>query len=239
MSQIIVIIRFSLCITKGFGKHKLDQLYNSDRMNRRFELFETVCLPSLKCQKYPIDIVTLVSPSMPRKYFDRLAGLGVNIVVIRGDNIETNEYLKYVIKDRTTKIATVKLDDDDALHPNFSSVIYGYMENTNGKILVSFPYGCQYNIVTNRCTLTNIKLIACGLTLIDHIDSKHNVYYKDYADGTARFNSKDKLKVIFDNTSMMYLITDHNHNHSARGMWDKSTVQSDDLLCQIKTLYNI
>lgn len=239
MHQIFVLIRFSLYIKDGFTKKTpLDELYSEERLNKRFELFESICLPSLYSQNETITIVVMVSKGFPNKFLSRLHNYkNVHVVILNeNDDFTDNRIvLKDLIDNNSKLIATVKLDDDDALHPSFSSKIQEYMDKSSTKqfTLVSFPHGCQYVYSSKKCKECNIKLIACGLTLISPSTSKYNVYNDYYAKGTAKLNNKIQFRIIFDNTSLMYLIADHTFNHSYRGIWDKSTHIDDDLLKRI------
>lgn len=238
--QIIVIIRFSLYTSRGFYKKMpLDELYSNERMNRRFEMFEKVCLPSLRNQSTRIYIVLLVSKKMPDEYLQRIRRYeDVHISLIgENDDFSNNSIaLKGVLKPNVKWISTVKLDDDDALHPSFSRKIMEYVGTCKPGTysLVSFPNGCQFVYGTDRCSECSTKLVACGLTLIAPSRSKHNVYHEPYASGSAKFSRSLRFRVTFDDTELMYLVSDHDYNHSCRGVWDKKTKANDELLERIK-----
>jgi len=228
--QIFVLIRFSLHTTKGFYK-KMDikDLYSEERMNIRFDLFEKICLPSLRLQAETINVVLLVSDVMPLKYLNKLRSYtDINVCILSStDDFSDN---RIVLKnmnnvDNYKYIVTVKLDDDDALHPSFSTKIKHYINTSdvNMLTLVSFINGCQYNMIRDECCECSVKSIACGLTLISPLNFVRNVYYEPYSNGTVQFKSLIRLKVIFDETKLMYMLTNHNHNHSLRGKWDNKS----------------
>jgi hypothetical protein len=113
-------------------------------MLKRFEMFEKICLPSL--QKQDVTPIAMISKEMPEIYVNRLQQ-HVHVVVVT--NPADNREVLRNFKPKGT-IATVKLDDDDALHPEFAEKIKVYMRTTK-PTLVSFPNGCQVVYNTEKC----------------------------------------------------------------------------------------
>jgi hypothetical protein len=129
---------------------------------------------------------------------------------------------KKFIKRGIRRLATMKLDDDDAISPVMCETVSKYVNQCNKLTLISFPNGCCFDIkngIVNRC---NFGLIACGLTLVSHPNEQYNVYHKEYAN-----LSHIGLTKIIDETELMYLISNHDSNHSLRGRWMKLDSEDD------------
>lgn len=124
-------IRFSYFGTSGFKMSQLPpkaleaQLYEPDRLARRFALFEALTLPTLKAQECPeFSTAVLIGEGFPeeaRQYLERLlADLpGASIVALppMGNYTAMQQvFARMPTAQEATHVATVRLDDDDALH---------------------------------------------------------------------------------------------------------------------------
>ena len=125
--------------------------------------------PSIKnqtCQNYTWLIFT--SPDLPEEYSKKLDSYAdSSIKIIRVNTFqEMKEYVNNIIKNEKS-YATVWLDDDDGLSPNFLMNVNKY-ENETGKI-VSFPIGIDYTVINNTLLYgknRDFKNIALGITAI-------------------------------------------------------------------------
>jgi len=228
--QIVVIVRFSLDITNGFGK-LTDGLYSKERMDMRFRLFEGICLPSLLAQtrKDKLTVVILVSKNMPKEYINKLNSIIKGIAFIHlmvtkpSVDFSQNVHYKKFIKKEIRRLCTMKLDDDDAISPVMCEMVSKYVNQCNKLTLISFPNGCYFDINIGTVNQCNFGLIACGLTLVSNPNEPYNVYHKEY----ATLGHLGMAKII-DETPLMYLISNHNSNHSLRGRWMKPDQPDDD-----------
>jgi hypothetical protein len=104
-------------------------LYEPRRMERRFLLFERLCLPSIKAQaNQDFRLVVLASKIMPDVYKDRLAEVTVTVPQIEILYSEA-EHVTYAFNPRMQELvegidgptAHFRLDDDDAIGRNFTA----------------------------------------------------------------------------------------------------------------------
>ncbi len=128
-NQVIGLVRFSYPALSGFGKtpQGLTEteafLYDPARLERRFHLFERLCLPSLLNQSDPdFTVVFLVGTLFPDDWTARLERLiaplaDARIARVRQmDNYPaTKEGFGIVDKGAFSHRTTFRLDDDDAL----------------------------------------------------------------------------------------------------------------------------
>jgi hypothetical protein len=128
-------------------------------------------------------------------------------------------------------IVTVKLDDDDAINPNFVDILNMQLksltetETETEERIISFTEGLQLRMNDKSIKRLSIKFAPDVLTLITPSKyARFNIYHPDISNGRAVFvkvgPNKLKTKVTFDKTPNMYVMSDHNTNHSMRGQWD-------------------
>lgn len=176
------------------------KLFNTIRLDYKFNLFENVTLPSIVNQTNQNFIWYIyASEYMPPYYRIKLCELtkkykNINCVFIKSFD-EFNKF-KYI----DDKFCTVRLDDDDYLNKDFIEKLNKY-KNEKKETIISFPYGNQYvyNTLKNKIIIgkeTNYNLIALGLTCIDD-----NIYRHSHS--KIDFNTKN---VILDDSKNMYLI---------------------------------
>lgn len=98
-------------------------LFHPTRMEARFQLFESLCLPSLKAQvDKNFELILLASPSMPDVYKERLHALVGKLSfvhVVYSDapkaNQPFNEKAVELLNDTDEMSVHFRLDDDDAM----------------------------------------------------------------------------------------------------------------------------
>lgn len=131
--QAIGVVRFSYLCEGGFqithdtlGARR-DFLFQPQRINERFALFEQITLPAIRAQTDPdFLLIVVVSADMPPAYFDRLAALLDNIpqvALVPMDPMPMTAAMKIAVnqfKDPDADIiAHFRLDDDDAVAVDF------------------------------------------------------------------------------------------------------------------------
>lgn len=128
-SRIVGLVRFSYPAQSGFRQMPEDPaqaaaaLYDPERLERRFRLFESLTVPSLRGQTDAgFQTVVLTGPDLPPWARDRLraalAGLdGASIVTLPPlpHYTAVQRAFATALDDATTHLASFRLDDDDAL----------------------------------------------------------------------------------------------------------------------------
>ncbi len=220
--QHFIIIRFSLAF-KGKNMKPISKTLDEKRLNQKFILFERICLPSLIRQKRKNNVLVIIkiTNNLPQKWKDRLKKLiqKYKFIIIQefDANIGTysnslhNKFLNIYIKKSTKFIITTRLDDDDALAPNFTRIISKYINNRNINKIISFPRGYYLDTRSKHYFLNFYKLIALGLTLIQ---KKNN--YKKFPHGaySGKHTNWNKHTICIYLHQIMYIRTRHNVNDS-------------------------
>lgn len=124
-NRIVVLVRFSYPALSGFATTATQSaaLFDPDRMDRRFRLFEHLTLPSLLAQRDgDFRTIFLVGEAMPA---DQTARLKAAIAPLPGAQVvalppmqhyaATQAAFGQVPDDGATHLTSVRLDDDDAL----------------------------------------------------------------------------------------------------------------------------
>jgi len=190
-----IITRFSILDydTKAFQiviKNKKEEynnkLFNEERLDHKFNVFEKVTYPSIIgqiAQNYIWLIYT--SKWLPDKYKTRLEK-----IVNKNQKIK----IKYIanfkeLQEDKQKIkwikpySTIRLDDDDGLYNKFLSTINEY-KNEDG-LFISFPNGIKYKYENNKIIYGNklfYKNNAHGLVAINRwvYSENHNIISERY-----------------------------------------------------------
>lgn len=127
-NQIVGLVRFSYAALNGFTKAPADmaaleaQLYDPERLARRFHLFERLMMPSLLAQEDgDFQTVFLTGTSLPKAARERLAAA---VAPLRGAMIVELEPMAHytatqhafaaALRDDATHLTSFRLDDDDA-----------------------------------------------------------------------------------------------------------------------------
>jgi hypothetical protein len=131
-NRIVGLVRFSYPSIGGFAHGSPDParfLYDPARLERRFRLFEALCLPALCAQTDPdFDIVFLVGNDMPsaaRKRLEAALGPLRHAHVVALPHLQHYPALRQaygtVQVDDAETLTTFRLDDDDALSRDYIS----------------------------------------------------------------------------------------------------------------------
>lgn len=176
-------------------------LFSEDRLNVKFEAFETMTLPTILYQTNKnYEWIILASIYLSDTYKNRLHRLVDPHSRIHVKYIDTwKECMNFLESyPYEPNYATVRIDDDDGLTPTYVEMVQKY-KNNHGSI-VTFPYGIGYKIDNGSITLKkkeiNIPHIALGLCAINM-----NIY--KCGDHTK---VKNKYPIIYNNTKNVYFL---------------------------------
>jgi hypothetical protein len=200
-------------------------------MATRFYYFVHVYLPSIVAQtEKNFMVVLLYSPNMPYTYLQSLKTIVYPyrdfIHLLKtgpSDDFSLNSHYSNIVPLTTKRIATVLLDDDDALHSSFVKRVYELMYKTSKTTISYFSRGCTVDLVNKKAIIIESKntFVSAGLTFIfDWGTELHNVYHKK---NTYQLDRPLKIIRISDTPSLMFLMSNHDTNHSLRGGWMKMT----------------
>ncbi|MEY8841518.1 glycosyltransferase, partial [Cribrihabitans sp. XS_ASV171] len=88
--QVIGLCRFSYPAIGGFQvehdsiEERIAFLYREDRLEERFQLFETVALPCLRAQTDPdFELIVVIGDSLPKRHRDRLHDITAGMPQVR------------------------------------------------------------------------------------------------------------------------------------------------------------
>jgi hypothetical protein len=173
-------------------------LFNTARLDNKFALFDKMTYPSVKNQTYKhFTWLIYASPQLPAAYKSKLEKYeGPNIKIIYVNNFkEMDADIKAQIK--AESFTTIRLDDDDGLHPEYLEMLNKY-ESEKGAI-ISAPHGRWYRLRDGEVQIRkriNQKNLALGLAAVgfnihkagNHmtVHEKHRVIYDNMPDAFVR-----------------------------------------------------
>ena len=187
----VVIIRFSVDMNRSEFANKLSNLLNEDRLDYRFKLFETYCLPSL-LQQSVIDfkVILLVDKNLPLKYVNRLTRLVVkhhNFFIHQwnqDDSLENNKWLQPYLDTSKKFLCTTRMDDDDMIHEKanqlFKVCLYEKRNTFNKNSIYHLSSGIYVHIEEDETIFPlecNNKSLAVFMSLVTSMETEHNIYY--------------------------------------------------------------
>ena len=177
----VIITRFSFHL----NPQKPDpNLLSTERLTRRFELFETFCYPSIMSQTNRDFVwMILIDPALPEPFRERLERLSAKMPLIQTYVIPwTHEYrlhhppsIQKVLPLDITYLITTRLDDDDALSQSFVETVRNDFKHTEIRdlMLLTYPQGYVWQSSggskSGRLYPLRQPLIAIGLTLIANL----------------------------------------------------------------------
>jgi len=198
-TRMIGVLRFSV-LTPTYYSERFDTLektaahiFSPERMELRFRLFETLCLPSLLRQSDPeFDCVVLTADSMPALYLDRLSALLDPLDNIHCRPVGTDKHYQLLKEgynsipagDVTHRIL-FRLDDDDAVDIDFvkrtKHLAQGMldMQDTGAPFVIAYNRGFYVraqegeNEVFDACERAPL---STGTTLVAPADYPRNPY---------------------------------------------------------------
>lgn len=215
-NQIVGLIRFSYPAKGGFAK-SFDSdaqaeafLYDPDRLERRFDLFEKMCLPALRQQSDPDFICAIVTgENLPATARDRLTAHLATLADGRLITLPPKPHygamkaaLRQVDIDGASHRTTFRLDDDDALDTGFvarlKSTAAGVRDLALGEpIAISFNHGfyVQKSDTGNQVfDATERTPLSVGTALVAPADHPDNVYARNHRFLPQFFNTFSQMQ---------------------------------------------
>lgn len=216
-----IIIRFSVNFKKSpeFNK-KLNTLFNEDRLDFRFNLFEKYCLNSIVNQTYiNFKVIIIYDKNLPTKYFNRLKNITENykFIILHewniNCNINRNGWLKkYLSKNYPNEyIITTRMDDDDMINYNINYSIHRFIKKYNciNKI-ISFAGGSFINIHKNN----DMFLIPCKYKSLAIYMTKIHKINDDNVYGVIHNNHNLEQRII--NKPRSFIVFNHKFENDNR-----------------------
>lgn len=191
------LVRFSYPAVGGFAHQHPDPpsfLYAEDRLERRFRLFEALCLPSLLAQRdRDFTTIFLIGEDFPVQARNRLAEA---IASLPGSRILALPPLQHYVAMRhafgtvdtedATHLTTFRLDDDDALSQHYisnlrrlSAGLIGLRPGT-GPVSISFHRGLLLLPDGDVAEVVEKLPPASGSALITPAGHRDNIYRRNH-----------------------------------------------------------
>lgn len=196
-SQVFIIIRFSMLLkhknswkagtnSETWFQYK-ENILSGKRLNFRMKLFKEITLPSLVGQnielsKNNVKVIIATSEDLPKEYMDELKILTeqhewIEVLKTSENFAGFKKYLLYRLKEKKqpVDIATIRLDDDDALSKDFVSRVLEYQKKCINGYALTFANGYAAVYSTDLEKILNFKdyfysKFSAGLTYYDRYD---------------------------------------------------------------------
>lgn len=233
---IVGMIRFSLVLSDGNFfptmtdmplAGRIERIFDTARMARRFDVFERFCLPSLRAQTDPgfnaILICSQLMPDMWKQRLERLLRNDHNIYA-RFFRLDANIQRVYkralheMVSHDSPVHASFRLDDDDALAPDFISQLRQRLMQEREGYALTFSRGFRLGPSEAGFTLETCDKpkLSAGLT-----------YYSAHRNASipkmqSVYNVGSHMKIDtyvpteIEGGSVMFLQTSHGANVSMR-----------------------
>lgn len=187
----VVIIRFSVDMNRTEFANKLESLLSEERLDYRFKLFETYCLPSLLQQSIvDFKVIMLVDKNLPFKFVNRLNRLVINEHNFfvhywkQEDRLESNEWLRGYLDVSKKFLCTTRMDDDDLIHKKsnelFKLCLYEKRNTFNKNSIYHLSSGIYVHIEQDETIFPldcNNKSLAVFMSLVTPMNYENNIYY--------------------------------------------------------------
>ncbi|PCJ76690.1 MAG: hypothetical protein COA53_00210 [Rhodobacteraceae bacterium] len=257
-SAIVGMIRFSIVLRESnffpplsgqdYAARKA-LIFDRARLNRRFQLFEDVCLPSLTAQSdQNFNMMLMTSRDLPDWALDRLMGLVRDYpnIYVRAYRPQAN--IQRIFKrsifemlDPTAPItASFRLDDDDALASDYIARLRGHMMPENTGKIVTFTHGYQVYLSdgalqvwddTRDCGSVGLALLQEGGAL--SIPETETIHCLGGHRKVGRF-----APIIRDDTDAMYVQTANGVNVTGRrGDVNSQAISAKDLADRLRAKF--
>lgn len=238
LKKIFVVMRYSVLSESSSKSWKIgdknidvykENLFNFDRLDFHQKLFEEVALRSLKqsfaaCDRdIDVELIVMTSTELPTPYKEKLyecsRSLGwVSVVEVAPQENFINKFGDVIfdkVKDcHDIVYATVRLDDDDALHSSFMMELSKYLKPEFSGMAVSFSNG--YAGIYNGAQYTNFHQMnsinnAQGLSLVTRYTHDQGFLCEKvvYAIKASHSRTHWAVPVIADGRFPMYIRTVH------------------------------
>ncbi|SPJ25030.1 glycosyltransferase [Palleronia abyssalis] len=201
--QVVGLVRFSFATIGNFypGFDGIDAmeafLFDPERLQRRFRLFETFCLPSLKGQTdQDFTCILLVGSNLPAPWKSRLSDLIADTPSIRVIEAKPQHHysgikaaFQAVSPDDCTHRITFRFDDDDALDNDFVARLKrtapGLLDISGGDLPVALAHNLGFFLeerannvaVYPVCERTPLSVGAALIAPREYVD---NIYKTDH-----------------------------------------------------------
>jgi citrate lyase gamma subunit len=153
------------------------ELYEPRRMERRFFLFENLCLPSLQSQtNQDFRLLILASDVMPEIYKKRLAEITADVPQIEilyssAEHVTNafNPHIEKLLEGVDVPTAHFRLDDDDAMSCNMVARIEASLAMSGMVRVVSYPNGLYLTHQEGNSYLLreHFPFVAIGFALLN------------------------------------------------------------------------
>ncbi len=238
--QVVVQTRFSYLGQSGWrsdASRQAEQLFDPQRLIRRFALFENITLPSLVRQTDgDFRLIVLAAAKMPEVFRQRLLALVTDHL---GDTRATVKFawpghaskkMAMVVKAKfppSEAIIEVVLDDDDALATTYVenlrigvAVHTGQLLAQHHYVFVTFPRGLSMYADDGKIAIQNrmVPFTNLGLALVAAPGLGKNIFAVSH----KRIGERHP-HVVIDSGQPVYVRTVHGDNDS-RGMIGKDVI---------------
>ncbi|WP_368449325.1 glycosyltransferase [Cobetia amphilecti] len=234
--KVFVLTRYSVLSKDAarswkIGQNSLEEyervLFNNDRLDLHQNFFENLTLPalakSISGSKLDIHHLIFISTKLPSPYKNKIyktvSGLEYSSIYELSPDDKTLSSIEKIVGDMLVDeedgavYATVRLDDDDALHPSFFKNLEVYVNDSYTNMGVSFSRG--YSGVYDGEKFSSFHKMnsinnAQGQAFISKVD-KSKTLRTVYGLKVAHSRLHWVCPVIVDGSKDMYIRTVHQH----------------------------
>ena len=246
-SDIVGIMRFSLILRKSnyfpnikelTFEERLAQIFSETRLEQRFDVFDSICLPSLQAQTdQGFNMILVTSKLLPAWAQLRLNDLVKDIPNIYVKPFRPKADIKRIFKRAAFEmlspdapvIGTFQLDDDDALGANYVEKLRTYVRAENDGKVLTFQNGFELSLERGNMQLrfddrakASAGLASIHLGGVEDLNDLTTIY--QYG-GHRRVDERAPL--ITDTSPDMYLQTANGFNVSGRTGQTRKSLQMD------------
>lgn len=248
--HLLLVIRFSYVALGGYvisdaGEDKVRaKLYDPERLERRFRLFEVLTLPSLLAQTdQNFTTVVLIGRDFPRDFRKRLDRILMplrdpRIAALRPMNSyrATRAAIDMCARPDATHLMSMRLDDDDALgydcmaETRRLAPLMVQMAGPDTPSVLAFNSGLFMEFAEGGNTLYGVgekTPLGLGMTMIAPVGARQSVFSMDHRRVHTRFNT------YTDATTPRFIRSVHRDNDSSAYMAGERRDHDDDELSRI------
>jgi len=145
ITQHFIITRFNIPLPNHTRDKNGKRTLTDAWMEERFSLFERICMPSIMAQtNQDFQWVVLFDAQTKERWRAHIQALQTQcprLTPIFTDRSSCVEAINELIEDRTEKVLTTRLDNDDALHREYVALVQRTAETKNADCFLLFRFG--------------------------------------------------------------------------------------------------